>query len=51
MSRDEVYTALIQALARGYCTNQNSAKVVDPVLIEAMAEEVMLILPLDKPDA
>lgn len=30
-----------QALARGYCHKNNSHKVVDPILIEAMVDELM----------
>jgi len=51
MNEDTIYTAIIQALARGYCHDENTGKVVDPILIEAMAREIVLILPLDKPDA
>ena len=35
---------LFQALARGYCHDKNSHKVLDADLIQAMAEEVLLIL-------
>jgi hypothetical protein len=31
-----------QAIARGYCSPENSGKTVDPVLIEAIAVEVMV---------
>ena len=31
---------LIGALARGYCSKENEKKVMDPTLIEAMADEV-----------
>lgn len=32
-----------QALARGYCTKENELKVFDPVLIDAMAREILLL--------
>lgn len=32
------------ALARGYCTRRNFGKVVDPVLVEDMAAQVMQLL-------
>lgn len=32
------------ALARGYCTKENETKVLDPELIEAMAQEVDALL-------
>lgn len=50
VKRDEVYTILLQALARGYCSPKNKEKIVDPELIEAMAEEVIAVLPLDCDD-
>jgi hypothetical protein len=34
---------LYGALARGYCSEKNSGKTVDPDLIEAMAEEILLL--------
>jgi hypothetical protein len=34
---------LLGALARGYCSEKNSCKTVDPDLIESMAEEVLLL--------
>jgi len=34
---------LLGALARGYCTDKNKHKVVDPDLVEAMAEEVLVL--------
>ena len=34
---------LLGALARGYCSFTNSGKTVDPVLMEAMANEIMLL--------
>jgi hypothetical protein len=39
---------LYGALSRGYCTEKNKHKVVDPDLIEAMANEVILLF-RDKP--
>lgn len=33
-----------QALARGYCRDGNTHKVLDPDLIEAMAAEVMIAI-------
>lgn len=33
------------ALARGYCTPDNSHKEMDSTLVNAMAEEVMKIMP------
>ncbi len=32
---------ILGALARGYCSKKNENKVVDPVLIEAMAVEIL----------
>ncbi len=34
---------LYGALARGYCSEKNSSKIVDPDLIEAMADELLLL--------
>ncbi len=34
---------LFGALARGYCSVTNSGKTVDPILIEAMANEIMAL--------
>ena len=34
---------LYGALARGYCSKKNCSKTVDPDLIEAMAEEILLL--------
>lgn len=34
---------LLGALARGYCSVTNSGKTVDPILIEAMANEIMAL--------
>ena len=34
---------LYGALSRGYCSKKNSSKTVDPDLIEAMAEEILLL--------
>ena len=34
---------LYGALARGYCSEKNSSKQVDPDLIEAMADELLLL--------
>jgi len=34
---------LYGALARGYCSEKNSSKIVDPDLIEAMADEILLL--------
>ena len=34
---------LYGALARGYCSEKNSGKTVDPELIEAMADEILLL--------
>lgn len=34
---------LYGALSRGYCSKKNSSKIVDPDLIEAMADEVLLL--------
>jgi hypothetical protein len=39
VERDEI----LGALARGYCSVTNSNKTVDPVLIEAMANEIMCL--------
>lgn len=35
---------ILQALARGYCHEDNSSKVLDEKLINAMAEEVLKII-------
>jgi hypothetical protein len=35
---------ILQALARGYCTKRNNGKVLDAVLIEDMAKEVMEVI-------
>lgn len=40
MPREEI----VGALARGYCTKENENKVLDPTLIEAMANEVEKVL-------
>lgn len=40
-----------QALARGYCAPANSSKIVDPVLMEAMADEVLSALRPGEPVA
>jgi hypothetical protein len=37
-------TLILQALARGYCSNRNKKKVLDPDLIEDMAKEVMDVI-------
>jgi len=34
---------LLGALARGYCSDKNSGKTVDPDLINAMADELLLL--------
>ena len=34
-------TQVLQALARGYCSPENSGKIVDPDLIQAMAKEII----------
>jgi hypothetical protein len=34
---------LYGALSRGYCSEKNSSKIVDPDLIESMADEVLLL--------
>ena len=34
---------LYGALSRGYCSQKNSRKTVDPDLIEAMADEILLL--------
>lgn len=34
---------LYGALSRGYCSKKNSSKTVDPDLIEAMADEILLL--------
>jgi len=34
-------TQVLQALARGYCSPENSGKTVDPDLIKAMAKEII----------
>ena len=36
---------VLGALARGYCTERNSKKVLDPDLIEDMATEVIALFP------
>jgi hypothetical protein len=35
---------IVGALARGYCSNENQHKVLDPVLIQAMAVEIQNLL-------
>ena len=40
----KVSTLISGALARGYTTKENEQKVLDPVLIEAMTNEVMKAL-------
>ena len=42
---DTIETQALQALARGYCSDENSSKVLDSVLIQAMAVEVLKIFP------
>lgn len=37
----DVLDQIRQALARGYCSSENSGKTVDPVLVEAMASEIV----------
>ena len=39
-TRDEI----VQAAARGYCTDENAHKVLDPSLIEAIADKVMEVI-------
>jgi len=41
---------ILGALARGYCTERNKKKVVDPDLIEDMAREVLrtIVREIDK---
>ena len=34
-------TQVLQALSRGYCSPENEHKVLDPVLINAMAKEII----------
>ena len=34
---------LYGALSRGYCSEKNRSKTVDPDLIEAMADEILLL--------
>jgi len=38
-----IKSELLGALARGYCSEKNSSKTVDPDLIEAMADELLLL--------
>jgi hypothetical protein len=38
-----IETQILQALARGYCTPENSRKVFDPDLIIAMTKEVVML--------
>jgi hypothetical protein len=45
MEKTMIKSDLLGALARGYCSEKNSGKTVDPDLIEAMAEEVLALLP------
>lgn len=42
---NEQISELRGALARGYCTKENEHKVLDAVLIEAMAQEVLKAFP------
>ena len=35
---------IVQAMARGYCTDKNRRKILDPDLIDAMADEVMAVV-------
>ncbi len=35
---------IIGALARAYCTKENEHKVLDPELIAAMVQEVLLVV-------
>lgn len=44
MTSEQLKEELIGALARGYCTEENKTKVVDPTLIKAMATEVTPIV-------
>jgi len=37
----DMETRVLQALARGYCSPENSGKTVDPELIKAMAKEII----------
>jgi hypothetical protein len=37
----DMETQVLQALASGYCAPENSGKVVDPDLINAMAKEII----------
>lgn len=37
-------TEICMALVRGYCIGKNKKKVIDPDLINAMADEVLKIL-------
>ena len=37
----DMETQVRHAIARGYCHPDNAAKVLDPVLIEAMVKEVV----------
>ena len=37
----DMETQVLQALARGYCSPENSGKTVDPDLIKAMAKEIV----------
>lgn len=40
---------ILQALARGYCSEKNQHKVLDPDLIESMCEEVVLSFTPSRP--
>jgi hypothetical protein len=41
---------IVGALARGYCSKENQHKVLDPVLIQAMAVEIQNLLDIGKHD-
>ena len=41
---DMLKEKIVGALARGYCSEKNKDKILDPDLIEAMSDEMLLIL-------
>ena len=43
-SANALQDSIIGALARGYCSEKNSHKILDPDLIDGMTKEVMKIL-------
>ncbi len=42
MTREEVREEILSAIARGWCSPKNEQKVMDPVLAEAIADEILL---------